>query len=177
MYWSIGNQYPIVSVFTRRGVQLRLGVAIEIPGRIDECVHGVGLAAGSATALRTLHVNELRHTSNGEPPARVMSTLPGNNTGRSFSGTGTMPSRRAVDHWDRRAPVALAEMPQSFRRKVTVALPKPFSSANFSHLTDRVLAGHAAIVAGVHQQLLVSTKGRIGSFGSPSGHRPRAADR
>ena len=76
----------------RRVVVARVGVAIEIPGRIDERVHGVGLAARRAATLRTRGIRELRHAPSGEPPVSVISTFSGKITGKSFSGTGTMPS-------------------------------------------------------------------------------------
>ena len=43
----------------RSAVVVRVGVAIEIPGRIDERVHGVGFAARRAAALGTRRVDEL----------------------------------------------------------------------------------------------------------------------
>ena len=39
-------------------IVLRIAIPVEIPGRIDKRVHGVGLAPGGAAALRTLHVDE-----------------------------------------------------------------------------------------------------------------------
>ena len=41
----------------------RVGVAVEVPRRIDERVHRVGLAAGRAAALRARGVDELGHAA------------------------------------------------------------------------------------------------------------------
>ena len=48
-----------------RLIVTRVGVAIEIPGRIDERVHGVGLASGGAAAPGAHCVHELGHTTQG----------------------------------------------------------------------------------------------------------------
>ena len=42
----------------RSALVVRIGVAIEIPGGIDECVHGVGFATGGTATFRTLRVQE-----------------------------------------------------------------------------------------------------------------------
>ena len=51
MYWSIGNQFAIFSESNGASIIVRIAVAIEIPGRIDEGVHGVGFALAGAAAL------------------------------------------------------------------------------------------------------------------------------
>ncbi len=43
-----------------RGAVVRVAVAIEIPGRIDEGVHGVAFAAAGAAAFGALDIDELR---------------------------------------------------------------------------------------------------------------------
>ena len=43
----------------RRGIVFRIGVAIEVPARIDECVHRVGLAGCGSATLRARRVEEL----------------------------------------------------------------------------------------------------------------------
>ena len=44
----------------RRVVVVRVGVAVEVPGRIDEGVHGVGFAARRTSTLRASRIYELR---------------------------------------------------------------------------------------------------------------------
>ncbi len=57
------NGEPVIDDLAVEGrtVIVRVGVAIEVPGRIDERVHGVGLATRRAATLRTRRVHELRH--------------------------------------------------------------------------------------------------------------------
>ena len=45
----------------RQGIVVRVAVAIEVPGGIDEGVHGIGFAPRRASALRAVHVDELGH--------------------------------------------------------------------------------------------------------------------
>ena len=94
MYWSIPrNQYATVLLIEGSLVVVRVGVAIEVPGRIDERIHGVGLAPRRPAALRTRRVHEIRHAARAAiRRCSVMSTFSGKITGKSFSGTGTMPS-------------------------------------------------------------------------------------
>ncbi len=46
-----------------RAIVVRICVAVEIPGRVDKCVHRVGFTSRRAAALRTRGVDEFRHTS------------------------------------------------------------------------------------------------------------------
>ena len=86
-----------------------VAVAQEVPGRVDEGVHRVGLAPGGAAAGRAGGVDPV--LGGGERragPWACSRSTSGSTTGSSSSGTGTMPARRAVDDRDRAAPVALA---------------------------------------------------------------------
>src|ERR1700682_2227542 len=65
----------------------------------------------------------------GDPPAKVIGTLSGKITGKSFSSNGTTPSLSQYTIGIGVPQYRCREMPQSFSRKVTVALPNPFSSA------------------------------------------------
>ena len=74
-----------------RLVRVRRGEAGEIPGRIDEGVHGVGLALGAGRRTdgqATLRQVECRSSG---LPGRSNSTSSGSFTGRSARGTGTTP--------------------------------------------------------------------------------------
>ena len=51
-------------------------------------------------------------------------------------------------------------MPQSFRRKVTVALPKPVFLGILRHLRDSILARQAAVLTGVDQQAVGLDEGQ-----------------
>ena len=49
----------------RQHLVRRIGEAQEIPGRVDERVHGVGFPPGRAAARRALHVHPFRHLRQG----------------------------------------------------------------------------------------------------------------
>ena len=92
----------------RRLVVVRVAEAQEVPGRVDEGVHRVGLAAGRAAAGRAVGRRHASAAASGDWPwGRVLDVV-GRSTGSSSSGTGTMPQRVAVDDRDRAAPEALA---------------------------------------------------------------------
>src|SRR6266852_768834 len=65
----------------------------------------------------------------GEPPVSVIFTLSGKITGRSFSATGTTPSFSQYTIGIGVPQYRCREIPQSFSRKVTVALPNLCCSA------------------------------------------------
>ena len=58
MYWSTGIQWAAAAWSTALVGGPRVAEALEIPGRVDEGVHGVGLPLGRAAALRTGGVQE-----------------------------------------------------------------------------------------------------------------------
>ena len=68
MYWSMPPLAPVGDALVDRGRGVvRAGVAQEVPGRLEEGVHGVGFAPGVATAFRALGFVELGHLASGEP--------------------------------------------------------------------------------------------------------------
>ena len=65
-----------------RVVVVRIGVAIEIPGRVDERVHRVRFAPRRAAALRARGVHKFRQRSaSGDCPCPVSVTFSGKRTG------------------------------------------------------------------------------------------------
>ena len=81
MYWSMGNQYFAIAESNGRVAILRVGVAVEVPARIDEGVHRVGLAPRRSAALRAGGVHKLGTRASGEPPCCVISICSGSSTG------------------------------------------------------------------------------------------------
>ena len=112
----------------------------------------------------------------GEPPGWVISTFSGSSTGQLISGTGTRPHCFAVDHGDRRAPVALAAdapilQAVGDRCLAEAVLPRRY----FGHLLLRLFAGSGRRTA---PELISTpssaTKGRL--LASCSAALPRGAN-
>ena len=92
----------------RLGGIVRVAVAIEIPGAVDEGVHGIGFPAGGGAAHRARHVDELGDVfERGASGAGDLDAV-GQNHGELVFGYRDDAALGAVDDGDRRAPVALA---------------------------------------------------------------------
>src|SRR5215510_998470 len=85
-----------------------IGEAIEVPRRVDERIHRVGLSTRGAATLRTLHVDELGYLRQG----RVAASGELSNLWELHWQLAVRHRHDAVflavDHRDRRAPVPLA---------------------------------------------------------------------
>ena len=101
---------PVADLFAieRRLVVARVGVAVEVPGRIDKRVHGVGFAARRTTALRAGGVDELRHAAQRRAAGQGDVDVLRQNDGQVFFRYGNDAVLFAIQHGDGRAPVALA---------------------------------------------------------------------
>ena len=127
MYWSTGIQRASDLRVPRRLVVVGVGVAQEVPGRVDEGVHRVRLAPRGAAARRAAHVDPV--LGRGQRRAALAARSPRRRAARPgswSSGTGHDPAALAVDDRDRAAPVALArEQPVAqavVDRRVALAL-------------------------------------------------------
>src|ERR1019366_10661973 len=90
------------------GAVVRVAVAVEIPGRIDEGVLGSGLASGRAAALGTCDVDELRHVfERGTAGAGDLDAV-GQQHGKLALGNRYHAARGAMNDRNGSAPVALA---------------------------------------------------------------------
>ena len=106
----LADRHPPLDVLAAERAVLVAGRAVpeEVPARIDERVHRVGVAARAAAARsdRPCSTNRSCRASGDSPPGRK-STSSGSSTGSWSSGTGDLAALRAVHDRDRRAPVAL----------------------------------------------------------------------
>ena len=92
----------------RRLVVVGIRVAHEVPRRVDEGVHRVGLAPGGAATRGAAHVDPvLRRRQRRAPLRRVVGDV-GQHDGKLVFGHGDDPAALAVDDRDRATPVALA---------------------------------------------------------------------
>ena len=109
MYWSTGMQWRAAAGSNGPVGVPRVAEAQEVPRRVDEGVHGVGLAPGRAAADRAGRVQEALVEA---PAATDRSGGTRRRRARGpaswSSGTGTDAVVGAVDDRDRAAPEALA---------------------------------------------------------------------
>ncbi len=101
----------------RHAIVVRVAVTIEIPGRIDEGVHGVGLAARRAGAARTLDVHEVGHFLERRAAGTSELHVQRQHHGQFALGHRDHAAARTVDHRNGRAPVALARHAPVFDTK------------------------------------------------------------
>ena len=130
----------------------RIEVAVEVPGRVHEGVHGVRLPAGGAAAGGAVHPQPGLDPGKGRPAHAGDLHIAGQLDRQVLLGDRDFAAGDAVDHRDRGAPVALAgdppvaESPGDLRPAVT-ALP-----GVFRHRLLRFAGGEAAEGAGVHHR-------------------------
>ena len=92
MYWSTGIQWRAMSGSKGQVGGPRVGEAQEVPRRVDEGVHGVGLAGGRAAADRAGGVEELRVGGQRRLAGRQeLDVVGGQHRQLRRPGTGTMP--------------------------------------------------------------------------------------
>ena len=131
----------------RRAVVVRIGVAEEIPRRIDECIHGVGLATARGAAFGALHVHKRWHI--GE--RRL--ALPGEQHvfrqahGQIFIRYRNDPALPAIDDRNRRAPVTLARNAPILQAIGRLCFADALGLCVGGHLLDGRCSGEAAIGA------------------------------
>jgi hypothetical protein len=87
------DRHPAVEDLRVPGGVVVAGVRVAqvVPGGVDERVHRVRLAPGRAAADRARGVDPVSADASGERPCGAKSSMSGSSTGRSASGTGTMP--------------------------------------------------------------------------------------
>jgi len=107
MYCSIGKPMRDRRNVERSGVALRAHVTIEIPGRIDERIHRVGLAFGRVAALGTRDVQELGAIAQWRVSRAGDLDIQRQDHGQLRLRHRYDAARLAMDHRNRRAPIAL----------------------------------------------------------------------
>ena len=89
-------------------IESRRAIAEEIPGRLDERVHRVGVAPRRSPAPRAARVHEARDFGQRRPALAADLHVLGQDDGQTVLALRHHAARRAVHDGDRRAPVALA---------------------------------------------------------------------
>ena len=101
------HRIPVIVARVDHRLRAGTGVTHVIPGRVDEGVHGVGLALGGARTLRTRGVDEIGPL--GERVAGSVGHAILRQHDRQIGlGDGYVTAGQAVDDGDGRAPVPLA---------------------------------------------------------------------
>src|SRR5581483_7925366 len=91
-----------------RGFEMRIRVAVEVPGRIDKSVHRVGFATGAATALGTGSVHKFRHTGQRRTAGQGDVDVLRQKHRQVFVGNRHDAALLAIKNGDGSTPVALA---------------------------------------------------------------------
>jgi hypothetical protein len=146
MYWSTGSQYLTRSSTMAPPLSARRSAVV--PGRVDEGVHGVGLAPRRRrTSGRRSRGSRPRLLSGLPEPSGTQSS--GSTTGNWSSGTGTSP-HFAVDERDRAAPVALARDAPVAQAPGDLLVAEPLGLEVGGDGVDRLLGAEAVVLAGIH---------------------------
>ena len=139
MYWSTGIQPARHLTVPRRPVVMRVAVAHVVPARVDERVHGVGLARAGAAARRASGVHPVLGSGQRRAASRLVVLDVRQHDRQVVFGHRDHAALLAVDDRDRAAPVPLArDQPVAqlvADREVALALP-------VEPLHDRPLAVH-----------------------------------
>ena len=146
--------HPVVGIrHHRRRRRPRRGEAREVPGRVDEGVHRVGLAPRRPAALRAGRLRPGRMPLQrvarlvegrvvGQPHRQVLAPLRHDAAGRRSAGSGSgSPQNRC------------RLSPQSRRRNFVTPRPMPCASQMVDRRGDRLLAGHDPLAGDRAQEL------------------------
>ena len=148
----------------RSMVVVRVRVAIKVPGRIDEGVHGIGFAACRTAALGTSRVDELRDLAERRSAGECDIDILWQNHGQSFFGHGNDAIFVAIEHWNGRSPISLARDSPIFQAIGNGGFAETFFLRDGRHFLDGLGALEAAVGTGIDQHAVVSHvwKGRLG---------------
>ena len=132
-----------------RGV-VRAGVAHEVPGRLDEGVHGVGFAPGVAAALRAVALVELGHLRQRRAGAGDLDVL-GQHDRQLVVRHRHVAAGLAVDDRDRAAPVALARNAPVAQAELDLLVAEVLGGEVGGDGVDGGFVAEAVVFAGIDQ--------------------------
>src|SRR5262249_35524535 len=92
----------------RRTSVMRVGVAVEVPGRVDKSVHRVGLAARRTATFWACCIQEFRHIQQRRPTRERDVNVVREQYGQLAFGYRHDAILLAIEHGNRRAPITLA---------------------------------------------------------------------
>ena len=134
-----------------------LGVAIahEVPGRVHEGVHGVGLTAGRLAAAGADYASMEGFALDQRIARAIGYQVFGQHYGQVFFRHGLGAAVCAVDDGDRRAPVALAAHTPVTQTPGGFLLAQALGSQQFGHLVHGLDMAQAVQLTGVHTDALL----------------------
>ena len=130
---------------------LRVRVAIEVPARIDERVHGVGFASRRLAALRAGHVYKFRHVRQRRSALDRDVHLVRQNHRKLLIGHGHNAIALAMNYRNGRAPVALAADPPVAQAERDRGFTEAFARGNFLKFLLGVGACQSVVLPGIHE--------------------------
>src|ERR1019366_871020 len=135
----------------RSGRILRIRVPVEVPARIDERVHGVGFAARRSATFWARGIHKLRHS-----PKRRAALLRNRDVLRQNHRQLLVRHRDqaialAVNHWNRRTPIALAAYAPILQAKDDLCLAKSLACRSFLELFLGLGTAEPVILSAIHQ--------------------------
>ena len=149
------DRVPVVDGRALEGCAVVPGVAVaqEVPGRVDEGVHRLGLALPRPAAARTRHVHPVLGLRERRNALRLVVLDLGEHERQLVLGDGDDPARVAVDDRDRAAPVALAREAPVAQAVVDREAPTTFGREPLDDPAAALGRGEAVELTGVDEHL------------------------
>ena len=164
MYWSTGIQCRAISGSKGASVRPRVAEPQEVPRRVDERVHGVGLAvAGPPHAGHVVWRNAARGGQRRLPGGQELDVV-GREDGELVRGHRHDAVVGAVDDGDRAAPEALA----GHQPVAEAVVDGAHADAPFLEPLDGPLLGHRDVEAVEPVAVDLATGAGVGTAGPPS---------
>ncbi len=142
----------------RSMVVVRVCVTVEIPGRVDEGIHGIGFAARRAAALGTSRVDELGYSSERRSTGERDINIFRQDNRQIFFRHRNDAIFFAIKHRDRRPPIALARDSPIFQPIRGGGFAKTVFFGMCGHLLNGIGTLKAAVWTGVDQHAIVADK-------------------
>ena len=144
------HRHPVIVARIDHRRRIRRGVAHVVPRRIDENVHGVGLALCRRAALWTGAVDEVGAIGE-RVAAAVRNAILGKDHGQVLLGHRHFAAARAMNDRDRRAPVTLSRNAPIAKPVGHALFAEPLRREIRGDRVDGLLIAHAVVLARVDQ--------------------------
>ena len=137
---------------------MRVGVAVEVPGRVDECVHGIGLAPCGTSTFGARRVHEFGNAPEWRTARQRDVDAVGKNDGQVLLRHRDDAIFLAVQHRNGRTPVALARDAPVLDSECDGGFAEAVLFRVLGHLLESFLTGETAELTRVHHQAVFSNE-------------------